>query len=165
MGKKKPIAYSLGWAGHHWRVGLCCPTPSGRKWFIHSIRCEVGSRGIEACVERLSVCELSFPPCSFLNYKRKWCPVRGLPLLTPGARLYLKSARIPWPPACRGANVSFAVHLGPHQSAWSTFLSPSGDSFALQIPFVVWLGRSRAEIARAEPCCLWVESKPVHFVS
>lgn len=122
-------------------------------------------RGIEACVELLSVCELSFPPCSFLNYKRKWCPVRGLLLLIPGARLYLKSACVPWPPGCRGANVSFAVHLGPHQSVWSTFLSPSGDSFALQIPFVVWLGRSRAEIARAEPCCLWVESKPMHFVS
>lgn len=47
--------------------------------------------------------------------------------------------------------MSFPVHLGPHQSARPTFLSPSGDSFALQIPFVVWLGRSQAEIAEQNP--------------
>lgn len=61
--------------------------------------------------------------------------------------------------------MSFPVHLGLHQSVRPTFLSPSGDSFALQIPFVVWLGRSQAEIAEQNPRCLYVESKHMHFVS
>lgn len=48
-------------------------------------------RALEAWVELLSVCELSFRCALSLIRKEKWCPVRDTQLLTPRARKYLKS--------------------------------------------------------------------------